>query len=57
MHLPFSICQLEGIHGSDFAIAISKVILNNHISEPTNIQQKYIDELKNDLEIDLSIRR
>ncbi len=52
MHLPLSICQLGGIHGPDFAIAISKVILNNHIPEPTNIQQKYIDELVNNLEIE-----
>ena len=28
MHLPLSICWLGGIHGSDFAVAIVKVILN-----------------------------
>ena len=50
MHLPLSICRLEGIHDPNFAVIIVKVILDIQLlDELTSIQKKYIDGLINDL--------
>ncbi len=50
MHLPLSICQLERIHGPNFAVAIVKVILDIQLlDESTSIQKKYINRLINNL--------